>query len=160
MCDFDIITMVTTFFDKLLTENNWLIEWFLTPVVNVPFVDTSPAMILVVSMFIVLAVKITEMIRIMFTQIKMIFGDVLIAILWIYYTVFGHSDKSVMLITKDEAKAKMHMYLVIAVVIAIVAAGMMLPNLISPVNTASDLVINNSTVDTGDMNYLLELIIP
>lgn len=120
MYDFDIKRLSFELSDKLLKQNLDAIKWAFTPIITIFGYALSPLNILILLVILALVIKIVLMLRIFANRIKTIFGDVLVVVLWCYYTLFGDRENSVLLITKDEAKIKIYMYVILAIVIGVV----------------------------------------
>lgn len=150
--DFDIQRLATELSTKLVKENAPLIMWFFTPLMTIWAFKIYPLDFIILGFFIVIVIKLYEMVSAFYKQIRLVAGDVLLVTLWCYFTLVGKKELSVMLITSEEAKHKLAMYFLIALVLVIsfilVLAPNLLMNTLFPVNIPSAITVNNTTIDS------------
>lgn len=97
----------------------WIFKWMITPLITIMGIEISPLTILNLIIIFFIIIKIIEIIKLVFDKVKQTFGDVLLVLLWCYYTLAGETENSVLLITKDEAKTKIYMYFIILLTIIV-----------------------------------------
>lgn len=160
MYDFNIMRFVDELIDKISDNDMWVVTWFFSPWVDVLGFPISPADILLFFLLCIAATKLYAGIRMGWVQIRRFFGDFLIVVLWVYYRLRGETENSVVLISKDEAKNILWMYFIILVVLVLSVAVVIGPNLMMATlfrvnTTAVPIVLNNQTVDTTLLSYLV-----
>lgn len=156
MYDFNLTAMINAFFVKLLAEDMWFIEWMITPVI--PWLDiySSPFMLVFAVLVGILMIKIYQLVLVAWRQINMLFGDLLLVLLWCYYRMTGNEEESVMLISSDEAKNKAAMYGIILLIAVIIVAVVAVKVLYLNVYTADEsFLIGNESVPMLPLQVLM-----
>ncbi|MCJ7697711.1 MAG: hypothetical protein MUO73_05220 [Thermoplasmata archaeon] len=141
---------------KLFSEDIWVINQLITPFIIIGEYPISLAVILLSILTMIVLIKIYELIKLLFKQIKQVLGDVLLVTLWCYYKLLGKQEESVMLISGSEAKIKLYMYAIIFIVIVISASVIIIPKLLfNPTTISTPLIINNTSIDLQPLQWVI-----
>lgn len=158
--DYNLTELAQTFANKVVDQDIWIFTWMLTPLVSFWGYGIQPVSVILFIMAMIAFTKVYQLFRVAFTQFKKMFGDVLIVVLWVYYRLTGQRENAVMLITGDEAKNKLVMYVLILIVLLLSVAFLALPNLMmstvthTPMTNMS-LTVYNETYNPGILSYVI-----
>lgn len=159
--DWDPQHLATDLANKIINEDIWAIEWFFSPLITIGLIEVSPASLVLVCLGGIIIIRTYLVFRKLYRQFKMVAGDILLVLLWCYYTVAGKKELSVMLISADEAKHKIVMYLIIGLVLILSIIMVFAPNLMInqfvPVNVPSQIILNNTSIETPEY---MSLVVP
>lgn len=152
MYDYDITKFCQTFVDKLMREyGSEVVSFFIDPVVIVFGYEITWAHGILALLFMVFITRLYQVAKLGWVQLKRLFGDILIVLLWLYYRIRGQNENAVMLINRDELKNKLWMYIIIVVVLILSIAFVVLPNVMfafathTNVNTTAPLMLGNDS---------------
>lgn len=144
--DFDIQKIITELTNKTIENDMPFWTWVFNPILSLGGFDISPVEIILYGIIVMACARLLLLIRGVFRQVKQVFGDFLIVVMWVYYTLSGNAENSVLLITRDEVKAKLQMYVVIFIVLALAILYVIGQNaLFNPVDIPDQIVIANTT---------------
>lgn len=156
MYDFNATRMINDFTNKLITEDMWFIEWLATPVIPALGRYSCPWALVYVILLGILAIKIYQLFQVAWRQINMMFGDLLLVLLWCYYRITGNEEESVLLISSDEAKNKAAMYGIIVLIIVAIVALVALKALYLNAYTADEsFMIGNDSIPMLPLQVIL-----
>jgi hypothetical protein len=157
--DFNAGLLVSTLIHKLINEDFWIYTWFFSPQVDILSRPISPADVVLFFLGCVIVTKLYKLVKVSWVHFRRVFGDILIVMLWGYYKLRGLEENSMMLITSDEAKGKIWMYILIIVVIILSICLIIGPNLAMATffkmntTTVDPITIGNASLDLSILNY-------
>ena len=155
MYDFNATRMINDFTNKLVTEDMWFIQWLITPIVP-DVVYSCPFMAVYAVLVGVLMIKVYQLFQVAWRRINMLFGDLLLVMLWCYYKIIGNEEESVMLVSSDEAKNKAAMYGIIVLIVGLIIVFVAVKILYLNTYTADEsFLIGNDSVPMLPLQVLL-----
>ncbi len=85
-------------FSQKIIEKHIDLMWIIKPIITIFGFEITPITILMVIMVLLLIYRMGEVILSTIDMIKVILGQTLMAVLWLWFTIFGDKDRAVMFI--------------------------------------------------------------
>jgi len=154
--DFNASRLFNDFFNKLLTEDMWAIEWLMSPFLTIGFLEISPALVFLWILLGILCLKVFQLLNQAWVGVRVMFGDLLLLMLWGYYRLAGRTEESVMLISSDEAKNKAALWGIV-ILIVIIIVGLMAAKLYfyQPYSMNETLFIGNESIPSQPLQLVM-----
>jgi len=154
--DFNASRLFNDFFNKLLKEDMWAVQWFMSPFLTIGFIEISPALVFLWILLGILCLKVFQLLHQAWDGVRVMFGDLLLLMLWCYYRISGRTEESVMLISSDEAKNKAALWGIVILTVIIIV-GLMAAKLYfyQPYSMNETLFIGNESIPSQPLQLVM-----